>query len=289
MTTESTASFDVALIGMGVRSVAHMTLQAIEILKQCKRGFVVALDQQAVEHFRESILEHLKPGDSLPPLESLSRAYKRERFRSENYAEAGKIVLEAMQLERPIAYLTPGNPVTFDSVCQEILQGVRHREGRALVVPGISSVDTILVDIQQEMAPGVQIFEASWAVGARARLDTRFACLLLQTGVFCTNLPMIGQEPQTSALIALKDYLLQFYPIDHLVVLVRSGSRWNDLPNIHPLALDDLGNVPINAQLGASLFIPPLEMPELDPTFREKMSDLRYLKVLCPDVPEKTG
>src|ERR1700722_20230522 len=216
--TNAIANFDVALIGTGVRNVAHITLEAIETLKKCKRGFVVSPDQQVVDDFRTSVSSCLRDGESLPPLESLSRAYRKDRERIMNYGEAAGIVLHALEAERPIAYLTPGNPVTFDRVAQEILQGARKRGLSAFVVPGVSSVDTVLVDLQQELAPGMQIYEASSFVGMKVRPDPRLSCLLLQTSVFATNFPVIGRKPRPDTLASLKEYLLQFYPPEHLMV-----------------------------------------------------------------------
>ena len=281
--TKAVATFDVALIGLGVRNVAHITLEALETLKKCKRGFVVSADQQAVDDFRTSVSSFLRDGESLPPLESLTRAYRKDRERIKNYSEAGSIVLDALEAERPIAYLTPGNPVTFDRVAQEILQGTRERGLSAFVVPGISSVDTILVDLQQELAPGMQIYEASWFVGMKVRPDPRLSCLLLQTTLFATNYPVIGRKPRTDALAPLKEYLLQFYPPEHLLVFVRSGGGWNDPASVYPVALKSLDDIPAGFQLGASMYIPPVEQARLDEQFLAEMSSVEQLKRRYPD------
>ena len=250
MTSDKPIPFDVAVIGMGVQKVAHMTLEAVEFLRRCKRGFVVSPDQKAVDDFRDSLSSYLKPGDSLPPLESLSRAYRRDRKRYDNYREATGIVLAATESERPVAYLTPGNPVTFDRVAHEILAATRERNLRAVVIAGVSSVDTVLVDLQQDPAPGLPIFEASLFVGAKVQPDMRFAYLLMQIGVFGTNYPVIGREPRVNVLAPLKDYLLQFYPSDHLVVLVRSASHLNRPASIHPVQVGSLDHVPASARTG---------------------------------------
>lgn len=283
VTTGKNANFDVAILGMGVRSVAHMTLEAIDTLKRCARGFVVSPDQQTVDDFRASVTSYLRDGESLPPLESLSQAYKKNRQRHENYREAGRIVLDALETERPIAYLTPGNPVTFDRVAEEILQGARERRLRAVVIPGISSVDTVLVDLQQELAPGMQIYEASWFVGMKVRPDTRLSCLLVQTSLFVTSYPIIDRKPQPDALALLKEYLFQFYPPDHLMVLVRSGAGWSDPASVYPVALKSLDNIPAEFQLGASMYIPPVEQARLDEQFLAQMASVERLKSTYPD------
>jgi hypothetical protein len=255
-----------------------MTLEGIDVLRRCRRGFVVSPDQKAVDDFRAALGSCLKPGDSLPPLATLGQAYRRDRKRSENYAEATGLVLEAAEAERPIAYLTLGNPVVFDTVAQEILAGARARGWRALVIPGISSVDTVLADLGQEPAPGLQLYEASCFVGAAVKPDTRFACLLMQIGVFGTNYAVIGREPRADALAALKDYLLQFYPCEHVVVLVRSAPNLDRPASIHYVTVGSLDHVAPDSQRGSSLYIPALSVPQLEPGFRDRMDSPDNLK-----------
>jgi uncharacterized protein YabN with tetrapyrrole methylase and pyrophosphatase domain len=231
-----------------------------------------------VDDFRDSLAMYVKPGDSFPPLVSLSPAYRPDRKRCENYTDATGIVLQATEAERPLAYLTPGNPVTFDTVAQRILAAARTRSLRTLVVAGISSLDTVMADLEQEPAPGLHVFEASCFVGARVRPDTRFACLLMQIGVFGTNYAVIGREPRWDALAPLRDYLLQFYPRDHLVALVRSAA-YNDQPaSTYRVTLGALDHVPAHAQRGASLYIPAVSPPRLEARFHERMESFDNLK-----------
>jgi uncharacterized protein YabN with tetrapyrrole methylase and pyrophosphatase domain len=283
--SDNTIDFAIALIGMGVQDVTHMTLEAVAVLQRCKRGFVAGADQKAVDHFSGALASYLKPSDFLPDLVSLSRAYRHDRKRRENYREAANIVLEATGAERPIAYLTPGNPIAYDAVAHEILMGARTRSIPVVVIAGISSVDTVLVDLQREPAPGLQVFEASCFVGAAVKPDTRFACLLMQVGVFGTNYAVLGREPQMNALALLMDYLLQFYPRDHSAVLVRSATDSCRPANVHRFTIGSLGQVPADALQGASLYIPALSAPQLGQRFRERMESLDNLNATYPKSP----
>src|SRR5881392_208756 len=96
-------NFDIALMGRGIRDVAHLTLQSIAILKLCKRGFLISPDQDFANSFRQSVVMH--GGHDLPPLISLSIAYQPNRMRRDNYIEAASLVLEAATSEPPVAYL----------------------------------------------------------------------------------------------------------------------------------------------------------------------------------------
>lgn len=283
MSGDKVAGFDIVLIGRGVRDVAHMTLESLEALKKCKRGFVVSPAQEAVDAFREALLQKVKESESLPPLVSLSAAYQKDRLRLTNYSDAAQAVLDAAKSDPPVAYLTPGNPVIYDTVTHVILKGARASGLRTKVLPSVSFIDTMLVDLEEEPAPGLQIYEASWVVGAQVRPDTRFACMLVQISLFCTNFPVVDRMPETAAMRRLRDHLLKFYPSDHVIVIVRSGSGWSGLPTIQPLALGALDNVRGEIQLGASLYIPPLSIATFDDEFAAMMSSVDNLNALYPE------
>ena len=192
--------FAIALVGIGIERVSHITLEAIAVLQRCSRGFVAGFEQPSVNEFCAALMLHLKHGESLPPLHSLSQAYRQDRLRRENYFEATEIVIAAAQSQRPVAYLTPGHPTTYDRVAREILARAESLNLPTRIVAGISSIDTVLVDFRQEPGPGLQIYEASCFVGAGVQPDTRFGCLLMQVGVFGTDYAVIGRAPDARSL-----------------------------------------------------------------------------------------
>ena len=107
MTSETGPEFDIAIIGCGMHN-AHLTLESLEILKSCKRGFVSTPTQEEAGIFRESVLKHLKATDSLPPLVNLSVAYREDRSPTDNYADAGEVVLEAARFDARLPTSHPG-------------------------------------------------------------------------------------------------------------------------------------------------------------------------------------
>ena len=184
--TNAIANFDVAIIGMGVRSIAHFILEALDTLEECRgvRRVHRPAGRGRFRHFGFFVSARRRIA---PAAESLSRAYRKDRKHIKNYGEAAGIVLDALEAERPIAYLTPGNPVTFDRVAQEILQGEADAGLSAFVVPGVSSVDTVLVDLQQELHGDADLQGVLVRGHEGCRPDTRLSCLLLQTSLFATN------------------------------------------------------------------------------------------------------
>ena len=258
MPTNAHPTFDIALVGMGIRSVGHLTLEAVQVLAECKTGFVVSMEQEDVDAFRDALLACINNGYDIPPLQSLSDAYQKERIRSENYLEAARKVIDAVSDQRPVAFLTPGHPMVLDSVSQAILEGARKQLYKVKIVNGVSCIDSILSTLQAELAPGIQIFEASCAMWMNTSLDPRVACLLLQTSVLGTLFPTADQDHLTQAWLRLRDYLGRFYPLDHTIFAVRTEDAFDQPSTIYSCSIASLGESPEKIPLGSSLYIPAL-------------------------------
>jgi hypothetical protein len=104
--------------------------------------------------------------------------------------------------------------------------------------------------------------------------DPRTACVLVQIGLFCKRNPVTDTRPRATALEVLRDYLLKFYPSDHLIVLVRSRTGGPSQPFVRPIALSELPTVPGDCQLGSSLYIPPLLEGAVAEEFAVRMAKL---------------
>jgi precorrin-2 methylase len=261
-------TFDIAIMGMGIQSIDHLTLEAIEVLAACHNGFVVSLGQEALDAFRTALQSRIGTLHTIPPLQSLSPAYSKDRLRSENYHEAARMVLDAAARATPVAFLTPGHPMVFDSVAQNILEATRRHNYKVRIVNGISSIDTVLACLQEELAPGLQILDATIAMTHNITLDPRIACLLLQTSVLGTLYPTADKAATTQSWRRLRDYLTHFYPTTHPVHAVRSENPFTPDPAIHTTTIANLATHPEAIPIGASLYI-----PAISPNKRTNRSD----------------
>ena len=277
--------FDIAIIGIGVKDVAHLTLEALDALSRCTIAFMISSDQHAVDLYRKNILRCYSIA-RLPEMVSLASSYDSNRIRSLNYADAADVIFRGLTSLGPVAYLTPGNPVVFDSVTQLIIKRSKSEGRRVLTLPGVSSIDTVLVDLQQELAPGLQVYEASWLVGAEIIPDPRVALLLIQINVFCTCYTNIDRQPRSSALKGLKEYLLRIYTSDHTCYLVRSAYSTHESPSVHAWSLRNLDCIPSEFHDGASMYIPPREEPVITEAFSRMMKSTDNLASLYEDLSD---
>jgi precorrin-2 methylase len=203
------------IVGLGVKIPDHVTVAAFEALARCERIYTIVQHPPA----------RWMPAGAHANCEviNLMSRYVEGAVRHENYERVVREILKGLNETRPIAYVTYGNPLSYDSVAQALVQRAPRFDCRVEVVPGISSIDTILCDLGVDMAPGVQVYEASWLVATRTPLNVSVAAILLQLGHFGTARAHYRERRGVETLTGLVAYLSQFYPVSHNVHLVQSG------------------------------------------------------------------
>ena len=110
--------------------------------------------------------------------------YAEGAVRTQNYDRVADTIFQALAETETVGYVTYGNPLAYDSVAQNLVRQAQRSGTPFQIVAGISSIDTLLCDLGVDMAPGIQIYEASWLVTSPVRLDVAVAAILLQLGTF---------------------------------------------------------------------------------------------------------
>ncbi|WP_353071212.1 SAM-dependent methyltransferase [Tunturiibacter gelidoferens] len=244
----------VVIVGLGVIVPDHVTLQAQRALSACTKIFSIVQEPTllwlpAAAHANISVV-------------NLLRLYKENVPRGDNYETAAQMILRACSSGASIGYATYGNPMCYDSVSQELVQ---HAPGLGIkleVIPGISSLDTILCDLRVDMAPAFQIYEASWMLVSEIRPVLTAAVLLLQMGTFGSFRTHYSERRDGSSLAQLVAYLTMFYPPSHKVTLVRSTGDISMPARTREFSIQDLILSTSEDLSGASLVIPALYAPQ---------------------------
>lgn len=251
------------IIGLGIVIPDHSTGQALKAMSRCARLY--------------SIVQEL-PQVWLPP-ETASRTevvnvlhmYVEGGLRAENYDRVAKTILQAAEQTQPVGYVTYGNPMAYDSVAQHLARHSAENQVPFEIVPGISSVDTILCDIGMDMAPSLQIFEATWMMAHDIQLRPDTAAILVQVGTVGSLRTHYRTQPQGSSLTELVTYLSGVYPASHVVSLIQSPNRLGQKARIRRIALGDLSKAESGDLLGGSMYIPALRHPQPNLPFVGRM------------------
>lgn len=250
------------VIGLGVKIPDHATLEAQSAISDCKR--VYSIVQEPPNLWLPSSAQSTEVIDVMG-------MYNEGALRTDNYERVAKTIIEALNETRPIGYVTYGNPLAYDSVAQNLVSHATQAGLPFQVVAGISSIDTLLCDLGRDMAPGLQIYEASWLVAAQIPLQADIAVILVQLGAFGSVRTHYREPPSPVALAGLVTYLARFYPPSHGVFVVRSASRTDRQGGVRAVALGDLCSARTEEILNASLYVPAVRQPGLDLEIFEKM------------------
>jgi hypothetical protein len=233
------------LVGAGVSFPEHLTAQTIEILRECKR-ICSNLPQADLDTLSE---------DLRSKCQSLWSLYQENRDRADNYRDVAHAVIDATAAAPPVAWMTPGHPLMFDSVSQTLLEAGRSLGWNVQVVPAISCIDTILAEVGYDPANGLLIYEAHGLVMQRLPLIPSFATLLLQPSAFGSDVTHYSTEWSPN-LAPLRDYLLRFYQAQYECAFVRSASPQSGPAQIFWIELGKLASAPFDVIAGSTLFVP---------------------------------
>jgi uncharacterized protein YabN with tetrapyrrole methylase and pyrophosphatase domain len=236
------------IIGLGVKIPGHTTLEAAEALSRCGRLYSIVQEPPAV---------WLPSRAGAIPVINLMTMYVEGALRTQNYERVANAILDGLKEAPVVGYVTYGNPLAYDSVAQKLVRDARRDGVSFRVVPGISSIDTILCDLGVDMAPGIQVFEASWLAASRTPLNPSVAAILLQLGHFGSARAHYRDRRPAEALKDLVEYLCQFYPPAHEVFLVQSSST-SQPAAIKQVRLDGLCEI-TDRDWAESMYIPTLE------------------------------
>jgi precorrin-3B methylase len=243
----SRPDIDLYLVGAGVIFPEHLTVETIEILSKCKR---------ICTNLPESMLQGL-PQDLREKSISLWSLYQDGRNRTDNYLDVFHATAELVEIERPVAWLTPGHPVIFDSVSALLINEGKARGWNLQIIPGISSIDTMLAALGYDPAHGMLIHEATGLVRRRIPVSPSMALMLLQPAVFDVNVAIISVSSAGPDLSPLRDYLREFHSGEHMCAFIRSASQSGEQDLVTWTKLGDLASVPYDLIAGSTLFVPP--------------------------------
>jgi precorrin-6B methylase 1 len=250
ITDDVTAAPDegIVIVGSGIKVPEQLTIQALRVLAQASE---IWTNVPEAEH-----PELAKAIGQTP--HSLWSFFRSDRPRMANYEAIVAHLLQRAGAVRQVAYLTQGHPMVLDRVATDLLRQGGDGGIRVNVIPGMSSIDTILADLRYEPARGLQVFDATNFVRREMKIDGRAGLLLLQPGVFGTDMPRLTSDAPAPQLTALRDTLCKTYPERHPAILIRSATARMPRQRFQT-TVGELDGVPVRALAASTLWIPPLD------------------------------
>jgi hypothetical protein len=227
--------------------VHHLTREAEATIRRCHRVFVVDPSLGVAEHLR-----------SLgPEVVDLLPFYEPGRPRIETYRRMAAATVTAALDRPPVGFATYGHPWMYCYPTALLHEAARLLDLRVDVVAGVSTLDTLLVDLGHDpSADGLQLYEATDLLLRRRPLQDDVALVLVQVSALAEPTFRPGPTP-VDRLRLLQDYLLEVYPPGHTVLSVYSRTHPAMRSVVERHRLDGLAETLAGSPQSGTLFVPP--------------------------------
>lgn len=234
------------IVGTGLRTVGHLTSEAIAWIKIADRVFYVVGDPVA-----EEMIIKLNPRS-----ESLEALYSSTNKRIDTY----NLMIEKMLVSVKEGYKTCGvfygHPGVFVYPTHEAVARARAQGFPAVMLPGISAEDCLFADIGVDpAATGCCSYEATDYLFHLRPTDPASAVVLWQIGILGND----GYNPMgvysTPMMPLLIEKLSYFYDLNHKVAVYEAAVHFGCKPRISWIPIQNLATVQLSA--ASTLYIPP--------------------------------
>jgi precorrin-2 methylase len=254
--------FDIGIVGTGIVGTHQLTREAEEVIRRCKRTFVIDSGYGIPEYL----------ATLCPDVIELGSLYEPGKDRLPTYRKMATEVISAAVADAPVCLATYGHPWVYCYPTTLITRAAPRLGLHVEVFPGVSSFDTLLVDLGVDIAmSGVQMYEATDLLLRRRPIQSDVACIIWQPTV--VGDPTYPLQPSTAVQFEpLQRYLLQFYPPEHEASIVTTKTYPLVRSVVQRLSLGDLAAELERAPQVGTLYIPPLgERPVEDDELLEVM------------------
>jgi hypothetical protein len=240
---------DVAIVGLGLSGIHQLTREAEETIRRSKHLFVTDT--------AEGVVDYLKTLCGKVTQLAVRRELGLHRMLI--YRRMASEVVSAALEESPVCFATYGHPTMYCYPTTLIQRAAQILDLRTVVLPGISSLDTLMSDLGIDPGvDGLQVYEATDILIRHRPLQPDVGCVIYQAPIVLEADNRLPGKQGHDNLRLFQSYLLKFYPPHHTALFVLSKTH----PLLQSIAqrirIDRLADVlSKNTNLG-TLYIPPV-------------------------------
>jgi uncharacterized protein YabN with tetrapyrrole methylase and pyrophosphatase domain len=248
MGAAKSSPFDIAIVGLGIVGVHQITREVEETIRRCGRTFVIDSGFGVIPHL-QSLCEEVT---------SLTKFYERGKERLDIYRRMAAEVVNAAITESPVCFATYGHPLVYCYPAILIQRAARLLKLRVEALPGISSLDTLFVDLEIDAATdGLQMYEATDLLLRRRPLQNDVPCVLWQVSAVA-QLTYETDRRSAGHFLPLQKYLLEFYPAEHPITFILSKTFPLQESIVKVYRLGTLATELARGPQAGNLYIPPV-------------------------------
>jgi precorrin-3B methylase len=239
--------FDIAIVGLGIVGVHHMTREVSEVISRCSKTLIIDSGFGSKEYI----------GRMCSEIRVMNDLYRPGYDRLPTYREMATEVVASALAQPPVCFASYGHPQLYCFPTTLIKQMANILGLTVRVFPGVSSLDTLMVDLDLDPGrDGLQIYDASDLLYRKIALRPDVACVLLQASAVmdATYNPDLRSESDYKP---LQDHLLQFYDAEHIVTSVVSKTFPIGNPRVERFQVGELASQLSKGAAWGTLLIKP--------------------------------
>lgn len=256
----------ITVLGLGIKSVHHLTLESVLLLRSAKK--VLAYCGPSVISELEAI--------GVANIEGIKELCDESTGESgeEKYAPIYMKILEVAQTIDDIVVLIPGHPRVGVTLLNWLDARAAENTFSLDVLPGISSFDTMLVDLKRDpLERGSAMIDASRYILFDYEIDSCMDLYFYHVCSIGSHRSQLGDLMKENKYFLLQRKLEKRYPRDHKIVLIGSGETGLEKPLMIETNLENLSQTLSSISFSPTLFVPGKTMEKIDKTV------LRLLKI----------
>lgn len=258
------------VVGTGIKSVAHLSQETIVVIRQAAK--VLFLVNEPL--MKEWIIRENKNSQSL---DTLYFAYEK---RVDAYQAITDYIISENDKFSNLCVVFYGHPTLFASSALQAVRHIRQKNEMARILPAISSIDCLIADLAIDPGDkGCFSADATDFLIYQRVFDIHSHLILWQIA----SLGAFNQE-KTSCMNVLQEYLLKFYPMDHMACLYEASQYPSMQPRMDYFPLATLEQQAVTSI--STLYIPPVLKAECDRDMLKKLGmNIKNFKSDSPLTP----
>jgi uncharacterized protein YabN with tetrapyrrole methylase and pyrophosphatase domain len=188
-----------------------------------------------------------------PSAQSLAALYRPGRRYRDVYEETVRTILDPVRRGLNVCALSYGHPGVLDQASREAIRLARSEGHRARILPGVSSVDCLFLDLELDPGDdGCQMFDATDFLVRRRAPDVTVPLVLWQISVIGRT--DVTAEMNHAGLRVLAERLAEIYGADHEVVVYEATPFPIGTPTVERCRVSGLTDAGVTGM--SSLYVP---------------------------------
>lgn len=227
---------DLIIIGLGPGGREHLTIGAMEIMKNSANLFFRTAKHPVVDYIMEQGIK----------FKSFDYLYDQGSDFEQVYSAIADVVIESAANE-PVVFAVPGHPMVGENSVEQIIKLAKDKGLSYKIMPSMSFLDPILSCLRLSISDGMKLIDGVKLIGDEIKPDS----------LPDPNTPNIVMQVY-SPLVAseVKISLMKYYPDEHIIKVIRAAGV-PELEKIQEVPLYELDRLSWIDHL-TSVYLPPV-------------------------------